>query len=115
MEVFVLRQTHRQTELDGVDGLVEGPGELMLPQGLHHHVLHVLQLVGLSERHKRMKALSQSCRRTHCVTVYVLFLCSSDHILFELSWLVQEIMVLLMKGGRIHHRRQGHILFSNIN
>lgn len=39
--------THRQAELDGVDGLVERPGELVLPQGLHHHVLHVLQLVGL--------------------------------------------------------------------
>lgn len=39
--------THRQTELDGVDGLVERPGKLVLPQGLHHHILHVLQLVGL--------------------------------------------------------------------
>lgn len=39
--------THRQAELDGIDGLVERPGELVLPQGLHHHVLHVLQLVGL--------------------------------------------------------------------
>lgn len=44
--------TYRQAEFDGVDRLVEGPGELMLPQSLHHHVLHVLQLVGLSDGHR---------------------------------------------------------------
>lgn len=43
--------THRQAELDGVHRLVERPGELMLPQSLHHHVLHVLQLVGFPEGH----------------------------------------------------------------
>lgn len=43
--------THVQTQLDGVHGLVKGPGELMLPQRLHHHVLHVLQLVGFPETH----------------------------------------------------------------
>lgn len=42
-------RTHSQTQLDGVHRLVEGPGELVLPQRLHHHVLHVLQLVGLPE------------------------------------------------------------------
>lgn len=40
--------THRQSELDGVDGLVERPGELMLPQRLDHDILHVLQLIGLA-------------------------------------------------------------------
>lgn len=40
--------THGQVQLDGVHGLVEGPGELVLPQRLHHHVLHVLQLVRLA-------------------------------------------------------------------
>lgn len=39
--------TYPQTQLDCVHRLVEGPGELVLPQSLHHHVLHVLQLVGL--------------------------------------------------------------------
>lgn len=38
--------TYGQAEFDGVHRMVEGPGELMLPQSLHHHVLHVLQLVG---------------------------------------------------------------------
>lgn len=42
------RRTHGQVQLDGVHGLVEGPGELVLPQRLDHHVLHVLQLVGLA-------------------------------------------------------------------
>lgn len=41
-------RTHGQVQLDGVHGLVEGPGELVLPQRLDHHVLHVLQLVGLA-------------------------------------------------------------------
>lgn len=40
--------THGQVQLDRVHGLVEGPGELVFPQGLHHHILHVLQLVGLA-------------------------------------------------------------------
>ena len=40
--------THGQVQLDGVHGLVEGPGKLVLPERLHHHVLHVLQLVGLA-------------------------------------------------------------------
>lgn len=56
--------TYRQAEFDGVDRLVERPGELMLPQSLHHHVLHVLQLVGLSDGHKHTTTTSQSCRRT---------------------------------------------------
>ena len=38
--------TYGQAELDGVHRMVEGPGKLMLPQSLHHDVLHVLQLVG---------------------------------------------------------------------
>lgn len=42
-------RTHSQAELDGVHRLVEGPSKLVLPQRLHHHVLHVLQLVGLPE------------------------------------------------------------------
>lgn len=42
------RGTHRQVQLDGVHGLVEGPGELVFPERLYHHVLHILQLVGLA-------------------------------------------------------------------
>ena len=37
-----------QVQLDGVHGLVEGPGELVFPERLYHHVLHILQLVGLA-------------------------------------------------------------------
>lgn len=44
--------TYGEAELDGVHRLVEGPGELMLPQSLHHNVLHVLQLVRLPNGHK---------------------------------------------------------------
>ena len=40
-------RSHRQAQLDHVHGVVEGPGELVAPQRLHHHVLHVRQLVGL--------------------------------------------------------------------
>ena len=44
--------TYCQAEFDGVHRLVERPGELMLPQSLHHDVLHVLQLVRLSDGRK---------------------------------------------------------------
>ena len=37
-------------ELDGVDGAVEGPAELVLPDGLHDGVLQVLELVGVAAR-----------------------------------------------------------------
>lgn len=42
--------THRQVQLDCIHRLVERPSELMFPECLHHHVLHVLQLVSLSAR-----------------------------------------------------------------
>lgn len=42
------RGAHRQVQLDGVHGLVEGPGELVFPERLHHHILHVLKLVSLA-------------------------------------------------------------------
>ncbi len=61
MELFLIGQfvTHRQAEFDGVHRLVERPGELMLPQSLHYHILHVLQLVGLSDGHKHTSSISQ--------------------------------------------------------
>jgi hypothetical protein len=35
-------------EFDGVDGAVEGPAELVLPDGFHDGVLQVLELVGVA-------------------------------------------------------------------
>lgn len=40
--------THRQVEFERVHRRVEGPGKLVLPEGLQHHLEQVLQLIGLA-------------------------------------------------------------------
>ena len=40
--------THRQVEFDCIHWCMEGPGKLVLPQGLHHHLEQKLQLIGLA-------------------------------------------------------------------
>ena len=39
--------TYRQAELDSIHRQVKRPSEVVLPQGLEHHLQQVLQLVGL--------------------------------------------------------------------
>lgn len=63
--------TYRQAEFDGVDRLVERPGELMLPQSLHHHILHVLQLVGLPDGHKHTATRTQGDATVNLLTTQV--------------------------------------------
>lgn len=41
-------KTHRQVKFDRVNWYVKGPGKLVLPQGLQHHLEQVLQLIGLA-------------------------------------------------------------------
>lgn len=42
--------TYRKTQLYGINRLTERPGELMLPQRLHDHLVQVLQLIGAAAR-----------------------------------------------------------------
>ena len=53
--------TYGQAEFDGIHRMVEGPGKLVLPQSLHHHVLHVLQLVGFPAGTTQGTPRPQSC------------------------------------------------------
>lgn len=45
-----MTDTYRQIQFNCINRLVERPSKLMLPQGLHHDILHILQLVGLPAR-----------------------------------------------------------------
>lgn len=40
--------THRQVEFDGIHRRMKGPGELVFPQALQHHLEQILQLIGLA-------------------------------------------------------------------
>lgn len=66
--------TYSQAEFDGVHRMVEGPGKLMLPQSLHHYVLHVLQLVGFpagatgGKKHTHLAVVQNIQRETCSVT-----------------------------------------------
>lgn len=40
--------THRQVKFDCVHWCMKRPGKVVLPQGFHHHLEQVLQLIGLA-------------------------------------------------------------------
>lgn len=59
--------TYRQIQFNCINRLVERPSKLMLPQGLHHNILHILQLVGLPARfigisHLRRRRIHRALR-----------------------------------------------------
>lgn len=52
-----LKNTYREVEFDSVYRSLKGPRELVLPQGLEHHLGQVLQLVGLALGPRRVGRL----------------------------------------------------------